>query len=146
MTAVNPSFASGCESVNFTYGLISYIGVPSTISTPETNSTGPLSAVYSMCSNFTHDSPISFGLNGDLVANTPIRTFPPSLGGVTVDAIVFFCDLENCHKTHICEKSSNPLKASGCLYSGSNVMTPFNSSINPLCLGIPNFVGKSVEM
>lgn len=37
-------------------------------------------------------------------------------------------------------------KASGCLYSGSNIMTPFNSSINPLCLGIPNFVGKSVKM
>ena len=65
---------------------------------------------------------------------------------IIFDEATSFADLENCHKTHICEKSSNPLKASGCLYSGSNIMTPFNSSINPLCLGIPNFVGKSVKM
>ena len=32
----------------------------------------------------THESPSPLGLNGDLVAKTPLRTFPPSLGGLTV--------------------------------------------------------------
>ena len=54
------------------------------MSAPVTTKTG---APFSSCStrfSFTTDKPNGFGRNGDLVANTPTRVFPPSLGGRTV--------------------------------------------------------------
>ena len=44
---------------------------------------------------FTEERPIGFGRNGDLVANTPILFFPPSLGGFTVADQFSFSLLEN---------------------------------------------------
>ena len=43
-------------------------------------------------------SPIGFGRNGERVANTPTRLFPPSLGGLTVGDHFFDTFSENCHK------------------------------------------------
>ncbi len=40
--------------------------------------------------------------------------------------------------------SSKPRSASGSLYSGSNTMSANNDFANPLCLGIPNLVGKAL--
>lgn len=48
------------------YGLISRIGVPSSVSTPRTRSRGP-----SRPRNSTTVKPIGFGRRGDRVANTP---------------------------------------------------------------------------
>ena len=51
--------------------------------------------------NFTLDKPIGLGRKGDLVANTPTRLFPPSLGGLTVADQFFRTALENFHRIHI---------------------------------------------
>ena len=59
-------------------------GVPSIRSAPEICSTGPSGVLSSTRSSRTEDSPISFGRNGERVANTPMRLLPPSLGGRTV--------------------------------------------------------------
>ena len=45
--------------------------------------------------------------------------------------------------SHRCEHSSSPFSASSLRYSGSNTIVPFVFT-SPDCLGIPNFVGKSV--
>ncbi len=41
---------------------------------------------------------------------------------------------------------SSPFSASGFLYSGSKTIRPQRFSTSPLCLGIPNLVGKSVSI
>ena len=53
-------------------------------SAPRTCSTGPRSDVSSIFSSSTDESPIGFGLNGERVAKTPMRTFPPRRGGRTM--------------------------------------------------------------
>ena len=110
--------------------------VPFSYTVEETS--GPVERIL-----YTEESPIALGLKGDLVANTPIVSFPPSLGGRTV-ALKFSLGLmSKRHKSHICEKPSNPLSASGLRYSGSKTIVPTVSSTIPLCLGTPNFSGKS---
>lgn len=47
-------------------------------------STGPSGVCSRTSSSVTDDSPMGLGRNGDLVANTPMRVLPPSLGGRTV--------------------------------------------------------------
>ena len=47
-------------------------------------STRPFAPSSSILSSRTDDRPIGFGRKGERVANTPIRTFPPSRGGLTV--------------------------------------------------------------
>ena len=105
--SVNPAFASGTESEYGIYGFMSYMGVPSIRSTPDTYMSGK-----SIFSSFTTDNPILFGRNGERVANTPIRLFPPSLGGRTVGdqspLSSSLCDSEKSHRSHMCEKPSRP--------------------------------------
>ena len=98
---------------------------------------------FSIPSSLTQDNPIGFGRNGDLVANTPHRLFPPSLGGRTVGLQFSLTTSENSQISHRCEYSSSPFSASSLRYSGSNTIVPFVLT-SPDCLGIPNFVGKSV--
>ena len=62
-----------------------------------------------MCSSRTDDSPIGFGRKGERVANTPIRTFPPSLGGRTVGLQP--SDSENPQISQTCEYPSSPRRA-----------------------------------
>lgn len=97
-------------------------------------------------SSLTRDIPILLGRYGERVAKTPILLFPPSLGGRTVGLNSLYCSSEKNHISHMCEKSSIPLTASGLRYSGSKITVPFNSFIIPLCLGIPNLSLKSVFM
>lgn len=87
---------------------------------------------------------MGLGLKGERVANTPLRTLPPSRGGRTVGDQVSLWASENSQISQRCENSSNPLTASGLRYSGSNTMVPLSESMMPLCLGIPNLVGNSV--
>ena len=47
-----------------------------------------------------------FGRNGERLANTPTRTFPPSLGGRTVGekgSSAGRTEAENCQSSHRCE-------------------------------------------
>ena len=80
------------------------------------------------------------------MAKTPSLFLPPSLGGFTVADQFSLLDWENCHRSQIWENSSNPRTISGFRYSGSKIMVPSKASTRPLCLGIPNFSGKSVLM
>src|SRR5574344_898950 len=121
------------------YGLMSIIGVPSIISTPLTISLGPSGEVNSIDSNLTQESPMGLGLKGERVANTPIRTLPPSLGGRTVGVHPEISEsdplriaFENFHNSQMCENPSNPRKASALAYSFSKVITPERDSIKPL--------------
>ena len=50
--------------------------------------------------SFTQDNPIGFGRNGDLVANTPHRLFPPSRGGRTVGRQSSCCARSNSQSSH----------------------------------------------
>ena len=127
---------------------MSKTGVPSIMSAPVTTKTG---APFSRCStllSFTTESPRGFGRNGDLVANTPTLVFPPSLGGRTVaDQFPGFLTFsENSQISQRWENSSIPRTASGLENSGSKTIFASRSPVRPLCLGIPNFVGKSVWM
>ena len=81
---VQPDVASGCESVNGRYGLISRMGVPFIRSAPSICMTGPSGVSSSIFVMRTEERPILLGLNGERVAHTPIRLLPPSLGGRTV--------------------------------------------------------------
>ena len=89
-------------------------------SAPRTCSTGPRSDVSSIFSSSTDESPIGFGLNGERVAKTPMRTFPPRRGGRTVGDHLSVTDSEKHHISHMCENPSSPRTASGSRYSGSN--------------------------
>ena len=83
--------------------MISYIGVPSIRSAPDTISTVPRFCRFSILSSFTEESPIGFGLYGERVANTPMRLFPPRRGGFTIgDQRSAFTSLKP-HMSHICE-------------------------------------------
>ena len=125
---------------------MSNIGVPSFMSMPLTISIFPDLSSSSIFSSFTHESPIGFGLNGDLVAKTPRRMFPPSLGGRTVGQTFLFSLSENPQRSHRCENPSIPRIKSGSRNSFSNIILPRNSGTRPLCLGMPNFSGKSVPI
>ena len=78
------------------------------------------------------------------VANTPTRLFPPSRGGRTIGDQVSRTASENSQINQRWEYSSSPLSAFASRNSGSKTIVLFSSSISPLCLGIPNFSGKSV--
>lgn len=95
-------------------------------------------------SSSTDESPIGFGLNGERVAKTPMRTFPPRRGGRTVGDHFSATDSEKHHISHMCEKPSSPRTASCSRYSGSNTISPFTSAATPLWRGIPNLVLKGV--
>ena len=110
---------------------MSKIGVPSIRSAPEICSTGPSGVLGSTRSSRTEDSPISFGRNGERVANTPMRLLPPSLGGRTVGDQPSRTAAENCQISHRCEKPSMPRSASALRYSGSNTMRA-GTSASPL--------------
>ena len=88
---------------------------------------------------------MGFGRNGERVANTPMRRLPPSRGGLTVGLQSSRMLSENCHKIQRWEYSSSPRNASLLRYSGANSILPVNSRTSPLCLGAPNFSGKSVR-
>ena len=103
---------------------MSKTGVPSIMSAPVTTKTG---APFPSCStrfSFTTDRPNGFGRNGDLVANTPTRVFPPSLGGRTVaDQFPGFLTFsENSQISQRWENSSIPRTASGLENSGSKTL------------------------
>ena len=110
-------------------------------------------SVPSIFSSFTTDNPIGFGRLGERVAKTPIRVFPPSLGGRTVGFHFALLSSEretkpseNPQINQRCEYPSRPRNASVFLYSSVNSITPHSSGTTPLCLGSPNFVLKSVLM
>lgn len=75
---------------------------------------------------------------------TPTRLFPPSRGGRTIGDQVSRTASENSQINQRWEYSSSPLSAFASRNSGSKTIVLFSSSISPLCLGIPNFSGKSV--
>ena len=126
--------------------MISRMGVPSIRSTPETTIAGPSGLLGTTRTSLTQLSPMAFGRKGERVANTPIRVLPPSRGGRTVGDQVSRTAAENCQISQRWEKSSNPRKASGFRYSGSNITAPMASSTTPLWRGMPNLVGKSVRI
>ena len=109
-------------------------------SPPETIMTGPSESSRSMPSTLTHESPRLFGLKGERVAKTPIRSFPPSLGGLTVGWNVpsSFFERENSHMSHILENPSKPLRASGLRYEGEKTILPSSPRAIPLWRGSPN--------
>ena len=121
---------------------MSYIGVPSKRSAPETVITGPSFLSISIPSSLTQESPSGLGLKGERVAKTPSRLFPPSLGGRTVGDQSSLTDSLNCHISHICEKSSSPRRASAVRYFSSKTILDITLSQRPLCLGIPNLSEK----
>ena len=88
-------------------------------------------------------SPIGFGRNGDLVANTPIRLLPPNRGGRTVgdqlcsELLGAGCSLTP-QSSHKCEYPSIPRSASFTANSGSNTIRVRIGLSSLLCLGIPN--------
>ena len=77
--------------------------------------------------------------DGDLVANTPTRLFPPSLGGRTVGDHVSLSARSKAQISHRCENSSMPRSASATRNSSSNTTVEMTSSASPLCRGTPNF-------
>ena len=102
------------------------------------------SLVSSISSSLTQERPMGFGLKGERVAKTPILLFPPRRGGRTVGFHLSLSTSEKSHKSHRCEKPSIPFSTDGSLYSSVKIIRAFNSFTRPLCLGIPNFSGKSV--
>ena len=89
---------------------------------------------------------MAFGRNGERVANTPMRSLPPSRGGRTVGDQSSRTASENCQMSHRWEKPSMPRRASALRYSGSNTMRARRASTSPLWRGTPNFVLKSLRM
>ena len=94
----------------------------------------------------TQDRPSGLGRKGERVANTPIRTLPPSLGGRTVGDQSARRFSENPQISQRCEKPSSPRSASGLQNSGSNTTVDISVSIIPLWRGKPNFEVKSLCM
>ena len=94
--------------------------------------------------SFSQESAKELGRKGERVAKTPIRLFPPSLGGRTVGENLLPSFSENPQIIHTWLYFSSPLKASATLYSGSKTRVALISLQIPLCLGKPNFVGKAV--
>ena len=123
---------------------MSKIGVPSIKSAPPTCRTVPNSRVCSTPRRRTLDSPRLLGRKGERVAKTPIRVFPPSLGGRTVGDQPCRTASENCQMSHRWEKSSMPRRASELRNSGSKTMVERRASTSPLCRGMPNLVAKSL--
>ena len=114
-------------------------------SAPHTCKTGPSAGSVSIRSRRTEDRPMALGRNGDRVAKTPIRLLPPSLGGLTVGLHVPPAVSENPQMSQRCVYSSIPLITSCWRQYGSNTISAVVST-SPLCLGIPNFVGKSLRI
>ena len=56
---------------------------------------------------------MGLGRKGARVANTPMRTLPPSRGGRTVGDHFSRTDCENCQISQMWEKPSSPRSASG---------------------------------
>ena len=125
---------------------MSYMGVLSMRSAPLMCRTGPSGVLRSIESSLTHESPMGLGRNGDRVANTPNRVFPPNRGGRTVGDQSSRTASENSQISQIWLNPSRPRRASGLRYSGLNTIVPLSSGTSPLCLGIPNFVGNPVLM
>ena len=125
---------------------MSRIGVPSMRSAPETMSWGPSGVWSRISSSFTADSPMGLGRKGERVAKTPMRSLPPSRGGRTVGDQPAPTDREKTHTSHRWEKPSSPRRASGLRYSGAKTTAARRDSTRPLCLGMPNLVGKSLRM
>ena len=94
----------------------------------------------------TQESPIGLGRKGERVAKTPMRRLPPSRGGRTVGDQPSCRTSEKPQINHRWENSSMPRNASAFRYSGSNTIRARNDGTNPLCLGIPNFVGNSLRI
>ena len=72
------------------------MGVPSMRSAPVTIRYGASFPWSTTSFSATTDSPTGFGRNGERVANTPMRWFPPSLGGRTVGDQFSRTACENC--------------------------------------------------
>ena len=125
---------------------MSYIGVPFIRSAPETVITSPKPSRCSIRTNFTQESARLFGRYGERVAKTPTRSLPPSLGGRTVGDQSLLRASEKLQISQICEKSLIPLKASETRYSGVKTISERSEFANPLCLGTPNFVLRSLCM
>jgi len=75
---------------------------------------------------------MELGRNGDRVANTPTRVFPPSFGGRTVGDQPSRIARSNCHMSQMCEKPSIPRSASGLRYSGSKMIVDSSADARPL--------------
>ena len=89
---------------------------------------------------------MGLGRKGERVANTPIRLFPPSLGGRTVGDQPLSRFSENSQMSHRWEKPSMPRRASAMRHGGSNTTMARSSSTSPACLGTPNLEEKSERM
>ena len=86
---------------------------------------------------------MGFGLNGERVANTPMRLLPPRRGGRTVGDQVSRWVSENPHMSQMWLNPSSPRRASAFLYSGSKTTLERTDGASPLWRGTPNFVRKS---
>ena len=89
---------------------------------------------------------MGFGRNGERVANTPMRVFPPSRGGRTVGDQVRRTEAEKTQTSQMWENPSSPRRASGLRNSGSKTTVASRESTRPLCRGTPNLVEKSLRM
>ena len=89
---------------------------------------------------------MGLGRKGERVANTPMRILPPSRGGRTVGDQPSRTAPENCQMSQMWLNPSSPRRASGLRNSGSKTTVALSSSTRPLCLGMPNLVGKSLWM
>ena len=89
---------------------------------------------------------MGLGRKGERVANTPMRTLPPSRGGRTVGDQPASTFWENPHTSQMWVKPSRPRKASRTRYSGANTTRARRASTRPLCRGMPNFSEKSLCM
>ena len=84
-----------------------------TKSTPERCNTGPSRGCNSTRSSLTADNPMGLGRNGARVANTPMRTLPPSRGGRTVGLPPVSPFSLTAPPSHRWENPSRPRTASG---------------------------------
>ena len=139
----NPPRASGTASTYGRYGLMSKTGVPSTRSRPETRNRAPPAPVISTPSRRASDKPRRFGRNKERLAKTPTRSFPPSLGGLTV-GLNSPPGGTRCARNTIqrCENPSSPRKASGVPNGGKSSTTPGTDGARPGCRGHPELFSK----
>ena len=86
------------------------------------------------------------GRKGERVAKTPMRVLPPRRGGRTVGDQSSRMFSENPQMSQMWVNPSKPRSASACLNSGSKTIFACRLSTNPLCLGMPNLVGRSPWM
>ena len=125
---------------------MSTMGVPSIRSAPLTTMMGPNSLSSRISSILTQDMASGLGRKLERVAKTPRRALPPRRGGRTVGFQLSRMFSEKIHSSQRWLNPSSPRNASAFLNSFSKTMTDFSSFRIPLCLGIPNFSGKSLRM